>query len=125
VLTPNLTEAAHLLGREPGADLAGDADALAGRYGAVVLMHGHVASPDGQGWREESGDVGLATSGSGDVQAGIVAGLLGRGAEPAQAACWAAYVHAVAGQRLAPRRGRTGFLARELVDEVAPTIAMV
>ena len=67
----------------------------------------------------------MGTSGSGDVRAGIVAGLLGRGAEPAQAACWGAFAHAVSGQRLAPRYGRTGFLARELIDEVASTIATV
>jgi NAD(P)H-hydrate repair Nnr-like enzyme with NAD(P)H-hydrate dehydratase domain len=54
-----------------------------------------------------------------------VAGLLGRGADPAQAACWGAFAHSVSGQRLAPRYGRTGFLARELVDEVAYTIATV
>jgi ADP-dependent NAD(P)H-hydrate dehydratase len=125
VLTPNLTEAAHLLGREPGDDLAAEAATLADRYGAVVMLRGHIASPDGRGWREESGDVGLGTSGSGDVQAGIVAGLLGRGADPEQAACWAAYAHAVSGQRLVPRWGRTGFLARELVEEVATTIASV
>jgi NAD(P)H-hydrate repair Nnr-like enzyme with NAD(P)H-hydrate dehydratase domain len=89
----------------------------------VVSLYGHIAAPDGRSWREESADAGLGTSGSGDVRAGIVAGLLGRGAEPAQAACWGAYVHAISGQRLAPRHGRTGFLARELVDEVAATLA--
>ena len=125
VLTPNVTEAAHLLGRQPGDDLAAEAAALAQRYRATVSLFGHIATPDGRGWREESGDVGLGTSGSGDVRAGIVAGLLGRGAEPAQAACWGAFAHAVSGQRLAPRYGRTGFLARELVDEVAYTIATV
>jgi len=125
VLTPNVTEAGHLLGRECGEDLAADARAVAERYDAVVSLHSHIAAPDGRSWREESGDAGLGTSGSGDVLAGIVAGLLGRGAEPAQAACWGAYVHAVSGQRLIPRFGRTGFLARELVDEVASTIATV
>jgi len=125
VLTPNVTEAAHLLGREPGDDLAAEAAVLAQRYQATVTLFGHIAVPDGRCWREESGDVGLGTSGSGDVRAGIVAGLLGRGAEPAQAACWGAFAHAVSGQRLAPRYGRTGFLARELVDEVAYTIATV
>ncbi|MFI7546934.1 NAD(P)H-hydrate dehydratase [Actinoplanes sp. NPDC049599] len=109
VLTPNVTEAAHLLGREPGDDLAAEAAALARRYQATVTLFGHIATPDGRSWREESGDVGLGTSGSGDVRAGIVAGLLGRGAEPAQAACWGAFAHAVSGQRLAPRYGRTGF----------------
>jgi hydroxyethylthiazole kinase-like uncharacterized protein yjeF len=125
VLTPNVTEAAHLLGRDPGDDLAGAARELADRYRAVVSLYGHIADPDGSAWREESGDAGLGTSGSGDARAGIVAGLLGRGADPAQAACWGAYAHAVSGQRMAPRFGRTGFLARELVDEVAYTIATV
>lgn len=125
VLTPNITEAGHMLGREPGDDLAGAARELAERYRAVVSLYGHVAEPGGGSWREESGDAGLGTSGSGDVRAGIVAGLLGRGAEPAQAACWAAYAHAMSGRRLAPRFGRVGFLARELVDEVAATIATV
>jgi ADP-dependent NAD(P)H-hydrate dehydratase len=125
VLTPNRAEAGHLLGRDPGDDLTADAVALAERYAAVVSLRGRIAAPDGGRWREESGDVGLGTSGSGDVLAGIVAGLLGRGAEPAQAACWATFAHAGSGQRLVPRYGRTGFLARELVDEVAHTIASV
>ncbi|AGZ44276.1 NAD(P)H-hydrate dehydratase [Actinoplanes friuliensis] len=125
VLTPNVTEAEHLLGREPSDDLAAEARELSDRYAATVSLFGHIAAPDGRAWREESGDAGLGTSGSGDVRAGIVAGLLGRGAEPAQAACWGAFAHAVSGQRLAPRHGRTGFLARELVDEVASTIATV
>ncbi|GLY94248.1 NAD(P)H-hydrate dehydratase [Actinoplanes sp. NBRC 103695] len=125
VLTPNATEAAHLLGRDPGDDLAGAARAVAGQRQAVVTLRSHIAAPDGRTWREESGDSGLGTSGSGDVLAGIIAGLLARGAEPAQAACWGAYAHAVSGRRLIPRHGRTGFLARELVDEVAATIATV
>jgi ADP-dependent NAD(P)H-hydrate dehydratase len=120
-----VTEAGHLLGRDPGEDLAATARELAERYQAVVSLYGHIADPDGSAWREESGDIGLGTSGSGDARAGIVAGLRGRGAGPAQAACWGAYVHAVSGQRLAPRFGRIGFLARELVDEVAYTIATV
>ncbi|MBO4165172.1 NAD(P)H-hydrate dehydratase [Micromonospora antibiotica] len=125
VLTPNLTEARHLLGRDPGDDLDAESRELAHRYEAVVSLYGHIATPDGQSWREESGDAGLGTSGSGDVRAGLLAGLLSRGAEPAQAACWAAWVHAVSGQRLVPRFGRIGFLARELLDEIPHTIATV
>ncbi|MGK5677673.1 NAD(P)H-hydrate dehydratase [Actinoplanes sp. URMC 104] len=125
VLTPNVVEAQHLLGRDPGDDLAAASAELAERHNAVVSLYGHIATPDGRAWVEESGDAGLGTSGSGDARAGIVAGLLARGAEPAQAACWGAYAHAVSGQRLALRHGRTGFLARELVDEVAHTIATV
>jgi ADP-dependent NAD(P)H-hydrate dehydratase len=55
VLTPNATEAGHLLGREPGDDLPAAAAELAERYGAVVTLHGNVAAPDGRRWRGETG----------------------------------------------------------------------
>jgi hydroxyethylthiazole kinase-like uncharacterized protein yjeF len=116
VLTPNQKEA-EVLGST-------DAAELAARYGAVVSCHGHIAAPRGGGrWLEEGGDIGLGTAGSGDVLAGLVAGLLARGAEPAQAACWATHVHAASGQRLAAEYGRMGFLARELAAEAPRTLA--
>jgi ADP-dependent NAD(P)H-hydrate dehydratase len=71
----------------------------------------------------------LGTSGSGDVLAGAgagagaIAGLLARGAEPAQAAVWATHLHAAAGDRLASRVGPLGFLARELVGELPAILA--
>jgi ADP-dependent NAD(P)H-hydrate dehydratase len=72
---------------------------------------------DGEsGWLVPFGHAGLGTSGSGDVLAGAAAGLLARGADRPQALCWAAYLHAAAGDRLAPAVGRIGFLARELVE---------
>ena len=125
VLTPNLTEAKHLLGRELGDDLDAEALAVAERYGATTSLYGHVATPDGRSWREESADVGLGTSGSGDVGAGILAGLLCRGASPDQAACWAAHVHAMAGRRLGGSTGGVGYLAREIVSEIPTTIATI
>lgn len=117
VLTPNVGEGTALLGHEPD-DLETGAREIADRYGTVVSLYGHIATPDGRRFREDGGDSGLGTSGSGDVLAGVVAGLLARGAEPDQAACWAAHVHAAAGQRLAARLGRVGYLARELAQEV-------
>src|SRR2546423_1742257 len=80
---------------------SGAAAEIASRYPTAVSLYGHVATPDGRSWREDGGDTGLGTSGSGDVLAGVVAGLVARGAEPERAACWAAYAHAAAGQRLA------------------------
>lgn len=125
VLTPNLVEARYLLGSEPDDDLSVAAARLAERYGAVVSLFGHVADPGGRTWREDTGDSGLGTSGSGDVYAGIVAGLLSRGADAAQAACWAAYAHGASGQRLGGRLGRLGYLARELLDEIPRTLDSV
>jgi ADP-dependent NAD(P)H-hydrate dehydratase len=121
LLTPNSEEAARLLGGEPDDTAAGVAQ-IARRYGAVVSCSGHVADPDGQSWEIPAGHVGLATSGSGDVLAGCVTGLLARGAETAQAACWATYLHASAGDRRAGRVGPLGFLGRELLDELPPLL---
>jgi hydroxyethylthiazole kinase-like uncharacterized protein yjeF len=120
ILTPNKEEAARLLGRKAARspDIATDVREIASRYNAVVSCYGHVAEPSGLHWTIDTGHVGLGTSGSGDVLAGAVAGLAARGADPAQAACWATYLHAAAGDRLAARVGALGFLARELLDEI-------
>lgn len=123
VLTPNVGEGARLLDRDLGDDLGQEACAVARQYQCVVSLFGHVASPDGTTWQEEIADAGLGTSGSGDVAAGLLAGLLARGADADQAACWAAYVHAAAGQRLAVERGRTSYLAREIADHIGPELA--
>ena len=74
----------------------------------------YVADPAGRAWVVDRGGPGLGVSGSGDVQAGIVTGLLARGAEPAQAAVWGAWLHGRSGEVLADRVGPLGFLAREL-----------
>lgn len=117
VLTPNSSEGGRLLGRDLD-DLEADVREIARTYGAVVSCQTLVADPDGRCWRTGAGQVGLATSGSGDVLAGAVAGLLARGTEPAQAVCWASHVHAAAGDRLAASVGRLGFLAGELLAEL-------
>ena len=125
VLTLNQHEVVRTLGDEDvaAAEEAGELDdvdaatRLADRTRAVVLCGGQrkvMATPDGNVYVVEEGDAGLGVSGSGDVQAGLVAGLVARGAEPAQAAVWGAFLHGAAGQRLAESVGRVGFLAREL-----------
>ena len=104
VLTPNSGEMAALL---QGEEREGDDAArwVAEHYGAVVAVRGAVAAPDGRLWHDEAGGVGLGTSGSGDVLAGVVGGLLARGASAEQAAVWGQYLHAAAGDRLS-RPGR-------------------
>jgi hydroxyethylthiazole kinase-like uncharacterized protein yjeF len=117
ILTPNKNEAEFLLGRDL-TDLQDDVAEVAERYGAVVSCQSFVADPEGHRWLVTSGQEGLATSGSGDVLTGSIAGLLARGASPAQAACWGTHLHAAAGDRLASRVGVVGFLARELLVEL-------
>jgi ADP-dependent NAD(P)H-hydrate dehydratase len=124
VLTPHAGEMAALTGRpkeEIEADPLGVALAVAARYGAVVAMKGaatHIAAPDGRSWFYPGGDAGLGTSGSGDVLAGVITGLLARGAEPEQATTFGVYLHGEAGKVLARKIGPLGFLAREIGAEI-------
>lgn len=123
VLTPNHVEAHRLLGEDPESDQEPDLAAVARRYGAVVYCQQTTVTPDGKRWEGSSGHGGLGTSGSGDVLAGAVCGLLARGASLEQAVCWAAHLHATAGDRLAIEVGPVGFLAGELVDRLPSVMA--
>ena len=124
VLTPNQGELAYLV----EADELGDDDVLdatadaAARYDAAVGCANWVVS-DGAVWQMTTGDTGLGTSGSGDVMAGAVAGLLSRGAGLAQALVWGKHVHAAAGDVLAAEHGRVGFLAGEIPPRLPMALA--
>jgi hydroxyethylthiazole kinase-like uncharacterized protein yjeF len=124
VMTPHAGEMAHLTGIAKEEILAApdrEAVAAAESWNAVVALKGArtvIAAPSGERWQHEGGNVGLATSGSGDVLAGVIAGLAARGAGLAQATCWGVALHAQAGERLAERLGILGYLARELADAI-------
>jgi len=128
VLTPHAGEMASLLGVAKEAVDAAPAElalGAAGRCGAVVVLKGAtswIATPDGSLYRYDGGNVGLATSGSGDTLAGIVAGLSARGAPPLEAVVWGVWLHGSAGRALARRMGELGFLARELLAEIPPLL---
>lgn len=121
VLTPNGAEGARLL-EQDAVDPDTDVPRMARRYGAVVSTMGRIADRE-RFWQITTGRSGLGTSGSGDVLAGAIAGLLARGAEPAQAACWGTHLHAVAGDRLTAAVGALGFLARELAATLPTALA--
>lgn len=124
IMTPHIGEMAGMLGIDADA-ISADAQAIARDHardwGVVLVLKGPtttIAAPDGRMWVNTAGSAGLGTSGSGDVLAGLIAGLVARGAAPEQAAAWGVYLHARAGARLSRRLGLVGFLAREIGDEI-------
>ncbi|HET7690588.1 MAG TPA: NAD(P)H-hydrate dehydratase [Nocardioidaceae bacterium] len=129
VLTMNPNELAHIVSTsaqqaaEESEQLSAD---LARETGCVVVCGGRqkvVATPEGGRYVVRGGGPGLAVSGSGDVLAGLVSGLYARCEEPSQAAVWAAWLHARAGDELARTVGEVGFLARELPRETLRLLA--
>lgn len=120
LVTPHAGEMARMCGipkeqvRANARRAAGD---LAARCNAVVALKGAatwIAAPDGRTWRHEAEIPALAVSGSGDVLAGLMAGLAARGASLEQAAVWGVALHARAGAALAADHGPLGGLASEL-----------
>lgn len=131
VITPHAGEMSRITGKseqEIEANPEETAVDAASTLNAIVVLKGSrtfIASPNGDLFCYDAGDVGLATSGSGDTLAGVIAGLVARGAMPLQASLWGVFLHGSAGNRLAKRIGRIGYLARELLDEIPPIMNRV
>lgn len=129
VLTPHPGEMIGLMDCDEARvkdDPAGLAQEAAERFNATVLLKGSetwIASPGEEPLHYPGGGPGLATGGSGDVLAGIIGGLLSRGAVPRVAAGWGVWLHGEAGRRVAERVGPLGFLARDLLPEIPALMA--
>jgi NAD(P)H-hydrate epimerase len=124
VLTPHPGEMARLLGRT-SAEVQANRNELAAwaarEWGAVVALKGArtlVAAPDGRVSEDPHQVPALATGGTGDVLAGLIAGLMAQGLGPYEAAVTGVYVHGEAGRRLQARIGAAGVLASELLPEL-------
>lgn len=124
VLTPHEGEFSRLF-----PDLSGSAPIskvdrarqAASRAGCVLLLKGPdtvIADPTGQAIIHHESTPWLATAGSGDVLAGILAGLGAQGVPAFEAAAMAAHIHARAGAEAGP-----GLIAEDLVEAIRPVIA--
>ncbi len=124
VLTPHPGEFAALFGlkvEEVQEDRIGMARMAAARLGAVIVLKGAgtiVAAPGVQTAINLTGNPGMASGGSGDVLAGIIAGLAGQGIPLFEAAFAAVWLHGRAGDLAAAEKSQASIIAPDLIEKL-------
>jgi hydroxyethylthiazole kinase-like uncharacterized protein yjeF len=124
LLTPHAGEMARLLSasaRELQNRRVEAVGQAARQFGCPVIFKGAnslIADPQGNFWVNTTGNPGLARGGSGDVLAGLSAGLLAQGRPPLQAALLGTYWHGLAGDALAKRENDVTMSVGELISEL-------
>ncbi len=124
VLTPHPREMARLSGLsvdEIQTDRIGAAREAAAKWRKTVVLKGAytvIADPGGCTYVSPWANPGLASAGTGDVLAGVIAGLLAQGLAVPRAAVLGVYVHGEAAELVRQRLGDTGMAAGDLLTQL-------
>ncbi len=124
VLTPHPMEMSRLTGytlEEIEKNREKVAIELAKEYNVIVVLKGHrtvIASPCGESHINTTGNSGMATGGSGDVLTGIIASFIGQGVKPYEAAVLGTFVHGMAGDVAAEKKGEFSLIAGDIIEEL-------
>lgn len=85
----------------------------------------YVAHSDGPVYENATGNPGLATAGTGDVLAGVIAALIAQGIEPPKAAEAAVYLHGLAGDIAAAEKTEPGMVAGDVIDALPAALRKI
>lgn len=124
ILTPHPGEMARLTGSPCGSgqkERLAAAKKFAQKYQCVLLLKGHhtvVADPGGKSYTNRTGNVGMATAGSGDVLTGMITALVAQGLSGFDAAKFGAYLHGKAGDLAARSKGKAGLIASDIIERI-------
>jgi hydroxyethylthiazole kinase-like uncharacterized protein yjeF len=128
ILTPHPGEMARLTGLTVD-EVQFDRPSVAKKWAAewhktIVLKGAHtvVASPEGQSQTSHVANAGLASAGTGDVLAGVIAGLLAQGMKLFDAAACGVYLHGMAGEAVKEEMGNAGMIASDLLPVLPKVI---
>ncbi|MCQ2283622.1 MAG: NAD(P)H-hydrate dehydratase [Bacteroidales bacterium] len=118
ILTPHPKEFERLTGvAENDFDRAEKARHFAMQYGVVLILKGHhtiVNLPDGTQYFNLTGNVGMATAGSGDVLTGLLLALKAQGYSSAEAAIIGVHIHGLAGDLYSETQSYRSLIASDI-----------
>ena len=95
--------------------------------GVTLVLKGHhtiVTSPGGEQYININGNSGMATGGSGDVLAGIIAALSARCKTETEAACMGVYLHGLAGDIAAKEKGKDSMLPTDIINSIPDALKL-
>lgn len=128
IFTPHPKELARLLGvtvQEVQKDRIAAAKRAANEFESVIVLKGAhtiIAEPEGAVYINPTGCSALATAGTGDILAGIIAGFIAQGAAPIDAAVLAVYLHGLAGELAAAELGERSVIASDVLQYLSQAI---
>jgi NAD(P)H-hydrate epimerase len=129
ILTPHPGEMARLCGSTVAEVQAGRLDVAreySRTHNCILVLKGHrtvIAMPDGRAWINPTGTPAMAKGGTGDVLAGMIAGLAAQFPnEPEASTIAAVYLHGLTGSMAARTRGELSLLATELLEYLPEAI---
>ena len=124
IITPHIGEMSRLTGmanEEVSRDTVDCARNFAKEYNVIVVLkssHTVIASPNGEVYINIFGNGGMATAGSGDVLAGVVASYAVQGFDMLTSAIYGVFVHAKAGDKAVQKFGKRYITASDIISNL-------
>ena len=125
VLTPHPGEFARIGGDLSAGDRLRAAREFANIHRCVLVLKGHrtiVALPDGAAYINTTGGPAMAKGGSGDVLAGMIAGLIAQKFAIKKAVTTAVYLHGLAGDICASEMGEYSVTAGDVIAKIPSAV---
>ena len=128
ILTPHPGEMAHLVGittkevQENRIAVARDFSVENSCYLVLKGARTIVATPDGEVYINTTGNPGMATGGTGDVLCGMIGAFLSQGYSSLDSSLMAVYLHGLAGDDAAQKKGEAGLIATDIINYIPSSI---
>jgi NAD(P)H-hydrate epimerase len=129
VLTPHPKEFERLFGKtENDYERLQLAQKKAEELNVVIVLKGHhtfIATPNGKGYFNNTGNAGMAKGGSGDVLTGILTALACQGYNSVEASVLGVYLHGLAGDFAADKYSIEAMMASDIIDNLGEAFASI